>query len=177
VPPPHRPALDAAPIPPAFGQLLGSPQIDPRQPGYDPVAAYQLGGEGNVLRLFLSEPRDEAWASQREADIASFVLPELQTADPEAQLEVECRTATCRLRRRSPTSLADRLADYPLVCLATRTAPMWGTAMDASPEAEDPGLDYFLVFGQETRGRDGFRGRHGATCTDFREEWRRQVPR
>jgi hypothetical protein len=123
----------------------------------------------------MSEPRDEAWAAAREADIASFLLPELLRADPAATLEVECRTATCRLRRRSPTALTDLLGDYPLVCLARRTTPMWGTSRDTSPTAADPYLDYFLMFGRETRDRDGFIERRGTTCADFREEWQRQV--
>ena len=40
-------APDAA-VPSAFRELLGSPQIDPREPDYDPVAAYELGGGGNI---------------------------------------------------------------------------------------------------------------------------------
>lgn len=163
---------DTDPTTRAFGGLLGSPQTDPRQPDYDPVAAYQLGGEGNVMRLFDSEPRDEAWASEREADISSFLRRDMQAADPEAILDVECRTATCRLRRRSPTAQTDSLGNYPLVCLATRTTPLWGTARDTAPDAE-PYDDYFLVFDRATRDRDGFFKRRGATCADFREKWRR----
>jgi len=153
--------------------MLGVPQTDPSQPGYDPIATQQIKGPRDVRFLFEEEPRDDAWASQREADITSFVGPELQV---DARIEVECRTATCRIRLVAPWATAGgATGDYPIVCLARRTAPMWGSSRDATPDAEDPYPAYFLVFDQATREQGGFLARRGASCADFKEEWRRMA--
>lgn len=175
--PAPAPSAPKATIPPAFRDLLGSPQIDPRAPDYEPVAAYELMGGGNVRNLFLSEPRADPWASEREADLVSLVLPEWQAVDPDARVEAECRTATCRIRLFSQTSLAERLGQYPLLCLAQKTAVMTGTAVPVSPDAEEPVPSWFIVFRRETLPRDGFLSWIGDMCPRDRDEWRQRALR
>jgi hypothetical protein len=160
-------------VPPAFGALIGSPQIDPRKPGYDPVAAYELMGGGNVRGLFVSEPRADPWAGEREADLARLILPELQAVDPDVRVEAECRTATCRLRLYSQMpALTERLGEYPLSCLASKTALMSGTSAPVSPDAEEPVPSFFLVFRRETLDRVAFLSWIGDMCPRERAEWR-----
>ncbi|HWU91483.1 MAG TPA: hypothetical protein VN253_29650, partial [Kofleriaceae bacterium] len=146
-------------------QLIEAPQIDPRQPDYDPIAAHDLSGEILLHDLFQREPRIDPWASQREADILNLVQPDL---DPDARPEVECHAAICRIRLHS----RDRLGDYPVVCMAKRTTLMWSAEVLEVP-GPDPYKDFFLVFDREVRDRDVFLARRGASCAEFREEWRR----
>jgi len=174
LPPPKPPP--AAVLPPPFRAMIGAPQVDPHRPGYDALAAFDLLGAGgaDVLALFREEPRDPVWAPEREDDIVSQALSEFLDADRDAQMEVECRTATCRVRvhSRNP-AVTQQLGDYPLACIANSTVPLWGGP--AGPEVEDQFSDFYLVFGPETRDRASFLASRDLTCARYREEWRQRV--
>jgi hypothetical protein len=165
--PRSRPVAD---LPPLFRAMIGAPQVDPHRPGYDALAAFDLrgGGGADVLALFRAEPRDPAWAPEREADIVDQALSEFLDADRDARMEVECRTATCRVRVYSSNPVITRqLGDYPLACIANSTVPFGG----GGPEDEQF-LDLFMVFGPEVRDRDGFLASRDLTCARYREAWR-----
>ncbi|HWU86329.1 MAG TPA: hypothetical protein VN253_03615 [Kofleriaceae bacterium] len=161
-----------------FRAMIGAPQVDPRQPGYDALAAFDLrgGGPGDVLALFKDEPRDPAWAPERENDIVSQARSEFRDVDSDARMEVECRTAICRVRVHSRSPLLIRqLGDYPLACIANSTVPLWGPW---GPEVEDSFSDFYMVFGPETRDTDGFfAARDGTWCARYREDWRQMLER
>ncbi|HWU87454.1 MAG TPA: hypothetical protein VN253_09270 [Kofleriaceae bacterium] len=169
------PVLDI--LPPMFRSMIGAPQVDPRLPGYDALAAFDLrgGGGADVLALFRDEPRDPTWASEREADIVDQALPEFLDVDRDARMDVECHTATCRVRIHSRNPVLTRmLGDYPLACLANSTVPLggpWGAGV------EDPFSDIYMVFGPDVRERDGFLVAHDRTCARYREQWQQMLER
>ncbi|HWU88313.1 MAG TPA: hypothetical protein VN253_13600 [Kofleriaceae bacterium] len=178
-----EPALPPAPrlppvldiLPPVFRSMIGSPQVDPRQPGYDAKAAFDLrgGGPGDVLALFHDEPRDPFWAPERETDIASQALSEFLDADRDARMEIECHTAICRVRVHSRNPLLTRrIGFYPLACIANSAVPLWGPS---GPEVEDQFTDFYLVFGPDIREHDGFVASRDLTCARYREQWRQMI--
>ena len=184
-PSPHAPAAPwraaarvpvvEEPVPPAPPAPDPSARLDPRHPDYNAVWWYESRGR-DVLDLFAGEPRDEAWAQEREGDIVSQALPELQDADRDVRVEVECRTATCRVRVYSwKPMLTEESSFYPLTCLSSTTVPEWGT-VEGSPDAI-PYSDFYMIFGPDTRGRAGFLSRRDGTCARYRDEWRQRVLR
>jgi hypothetical protein len=170
-PPPWAPAAEddaSPPLPPSATALR-----DPRPPSYDAVQLYERHGR-DVLDLFAAEPRDEAWAQEREGDIVSQALPELQDADHDVRVEVECHTATCRVRVYSWKSmLTEESSFYPLTCLSSYTVPEWGTVGNGSDAT--PYSDFYMIFGPGTRDRDGFLSRRDGTCARYRDEWRQRA--
>lgn len=180
---PARPSPAPDPVPEAPGAPPAPPagsapprfQRDPTKPGYDAAKLLVLMND-DAPGVFAAEPRDEPWASEREGDIVSLTLPELQDADHDVKLEVECHTATCRVsvHSRRP-KLTHELGFYPLSCLANWTVPRWGNSAADGSEVEDPYSDFYLVFGEETRDRDGFLSRRDGTCMQYRDEWRQEA--
>ena len=153
----------------------GPLERDPRGRGYDAARLYNLR-IGDARGIFEAEPRVEAWATQREADIVASALSALQHADPDVRMEVECRTGTCRVRVHSRRpSLTDRMDFYPLVCLASFAEPEWGNSTSDDPSVEDPYSDFYLLFGAATRGADGFAAQRDSTCGRYRDAWLREV--
>lgn len=148
-------------------------QRDPRKPGYDAAKLFKIMGN-DVIGLFTLEPRDEVWAQEREGDLRSLALADFRDADRDAEIEVECHTATCRVRIHSRKSyLTDTMDAYPLGCRANTSVPIWGPE---GSEVEDPYSDVYLIFGQETRSRDGMLART-KTCAKYRDEWRKEALR
>lgn len=180
-PPPPRPTqapvLEAVRVspPPALPAPADAPsQRTPRRASFDAVRLYETQG-GDVLALFAAEPRDEAWAQEREGDIVSQALPEFQDVDHDVRVEVECHTATCRVRvhSRKPI-LTEESSFYPLTCLSSYTVPEWGTPT-ASDSDETPYSDFYMIFGPDTRGRAGFLARRDGTCARYRDGWRQRA--
>jgi hypothetical protein len=160
---------------PAAVEPAGPLERDPRGRGYDAARLFNLH-IGDARGIFDAEPRVEAWARQREADIVAAALSELQRADPDVRMEVECRTGTCRVRVHSRnTYLTDQMDFYPLVCLASFAQPEWGNSTSDDPSVEDPYSDFYLIFGAATRGADGFAAQRDSTCGQYRDAWRRKA--
>ncbi|HEY0480342.1 MAG TPA: hypothetical protein VGD37_22640 [Kofleriaceae bacterium] len=145
---------------------------DPRKPGYD--AARLFGARLDDARsIFEAEPRDDRWAGPREEGIERASLDAFKSVDPHARMEVECRTGTCRVRVFSKLPyLNNQMAPYPLMCLATYAQPEWG-----DPKIEEPYSDFYLMFGETTRGDEGFSAQRDGTCMKYRDEWLRQGER
>jgi hypothetical protein len=157
---------------------------DPSDPYYDAAKLFGFVG-GSPIDFFAKEPRDNVWAPQREKDIVELALPAFREVDPNAQIDVECHTGSCRVTVHSRNKyLTDEMGNYPLTCLANKAVPVWGPGIDDEPGAgSDPRSDFYLFFGQETRGRDGMlkstkvdqvTGEPGS-CARYREGWRKRV--
>jgi hypothetical protein len=153
---------------------------DPRSPDYDAAKLYGAG-ERNVLDFFAAEPRDPTWAPERERDLMDIVPPRMKEVDQDAKIEVECHTATCRVRVHSrDKALTQRLDSYPLTCLANTAVPMWGDPEDAgsgSGSNADLYSDFYLIFGRSTRDRAGMmeRNRPDGLCAKYREAFFRHL--
>ena len=146
---------------------------DPRRPGYDAARVFGLRMDSAKL-LFEAEPRDEAWARQRESDIEASALTEFKNLDPNVQMEIECRAGTCRVRVHSRNSyLTDVMAHFPLTCLVQFAQPDFGDSTSENPDAKDPFSDFYLMFGAATRSSDGFAAQRASTCPRYRDGWLR----
>lgn len=180
------PASNAAPVeavqqpqPPASdppqAQATSPIQRDPRGPGYDPARLFRLRG-GDAENLYNVEPRDEAFASRREAELKDVGLTAMRIADPKVRLEVECRTAICKVRVYSKKQLlSGAMPFYPLVCLAASSQPYFGPSIADDPTLQDPYSDFYLIFDEETRSTEGMQARISGTCERYREDWLRQA--
>lgn len=170
-PSPTEPAI-APPSPPPPPPAIERAGVDPRKPGYNARLLFELT-EFDAVTVFEAEPRDETWAPKREHDLVELALPEIQVADAGAHVEIECHTATCRVRVRARNPLVTRESGpYPLTCLSSYTAPIWGD--DPSPGGESE-TDYYLVFGEDVRDRAGMLDRVDGTCARYRDAWRRRA--
>lgn len=167
-------AMEVARVPMA-ADPAGPLERDPRGRGYDAARLFNLH-IGDAKGIFDAEPRVEAWARQREADIVASALSELQHADPDVRMEVECRTGTCRVRVHSRKPfLTDQMDFYPLMCLASFAQPEWGNSTSEDPSVEDPYSDFYLIFGAATRDADGFAAQRDSTCGQYRDAWLRKA--
>ena len=165
-------ASKGQPVDPSSAPL----ERDPRRPGYDAARMFGLRMDGAKL-IFESEPRDETWARQRESDITESSLKEFKQIDPNVQMEVECRTGTCRVRIHSRNSyLTDAMSFYPLQCLAQFAQPDFGNSTSIDPNAEDPSSDFYLIFGDATRSSDGFATQRANVCPKYRDKWFQKAP-
>jgi hypothetical protein len=159
---------------------------DPLDPDYDAAKLFNFVS-GSPVEFFAKEPRDEAWAPQREKDIEDMTMPAFHDADPDAKIEVECHTGSCRVSVHSRNKyLTSELGNFPLTCLANTTVPIWGPGIDENgpgSDVVDPRSDFYMFFGAETRGREGMlksthvdrsTGEPGA-CIRYVGEWRKRV--
>lgn len=150
---------------------------DPLSPDYDARKLFGAIG-GNVMEFFAAEPRDESWAPEREDDLKRLALPRLREVDPDAKMDVECHTGVCRVSVHSgKDALTRELDSYPLTCLANTTVPMWGNSADdgSGSGAADPYSDFYLLFGKETRSRDGMLAANEDRCARYRDQWLQRV--
>ena len=81
-------------------ELRGGVVRDPHAATYSAAQLYKAGG-GTHAEIYASEPRNPAWADRREKEIAEYPRAEILQVDPDAKVEVDCRTSSCRVRIRS----------------------------------------------------------------------------
>jgi hypothetical protein len=141
---------------------------DPRSPDYDANKLLHASA-GPPTGLFAAEPRDQAWAAEREDVVQTLVLRRLREVDPDAKMDIECHTAICVVHVDSHNkALTDWLGMYPLGCLATSYSVV-GAAPDTGGSATTRS-DFYLVFDQAGRSRDGLLAARDG-CDRHRDEW------
>ncbi len=125
-------------------------EVDPTSPGYDAHALMLLRGEP-ISRLAAKEPRDEVFASAREAtlkEVLSFRAEALEEANVE--FTTTCFTGTCRVDVVMNGASADEL-DAALAALQPYT--LGDAAEVGGVEDGEHGRRFttWLVFGKERR--------------------------
>lgn len=166
---PERAAAGPTALPPS---LEAEPETDPTSPRYD-ANKLVIAGVGRPSDLFDVEPRDKAWASEREAMIKTIALTRLHEMDPGAQLDIECRTAICLVHLGSNNkAIIQWMGWYPIGCMASS----YGVVNQArGGDAEAPGSlpftspDFYLVFGPARRSPGGLLERDG--CNTVHDAW------
>lgn len=109
-------------------------------------------------RFFQHEPRNEAWAADRERFVIDLALPGFREINPNTQITAECHTGVCRISIHSRKYFnIGLLGGYPLSCLADTAVPEFGPAVTETgidPSATDPSTDIYLFFGQRSHDTD-----------------------
>lgn len=153
-------------------------QRDPRSPDYDADKLLQASA-GPPIEQFAAEPRDEAWATEREDVVKTLTLRRLREVDRDAKMQIECRTAMCRINvDLHDKAVSEWLGVYPLGCLAKSYAVV-GPDPHASASGSGsaaPLSDYYLIFDQRGRSRAGFL-EHSDGCARRHDEWLAAVRR
>jgi hypothetical protein len=146
---------------------LGRPQDE--KP-VTPAARVHAEGGRSAQEIYADEPRQDAWASQRGAELLAYAKADVLAVDPDAKLDVDCRTSSCKIRLQSNNKLLNaRSGNYPFACMGSYTT--------ADLEQRDPAhpdvlfADIYILFGDENLDHDAFSMNRDQTCEKYREKW------
>lgn len=125
---------------------------------------------GSAQEIYAKEGRVDAWAAQRERDLADFSMDDLRLVDPDVALEVECRQSSCRVRLYSESALTQAMGPYPFACQASYATPEFGQDENGRSYA-----DVYLLFGEDNQLDDEYRHNRDVTCPVYREKFRAKI--
>lgn len=135
-------------------------------PIYTAARVYETT-RGDMQEVYATEARTEPWATVREREVISYAERDIHEVDPDAKIEIDCRTSSCRIRIYSEKPhLNNAMGDYPFACMAR-----YGTA---ELEKGNPGhkyADFYILFGEQNLGEDAFLANRDLTCPKYREQW------
>jgi hypothetical protein len=172
---PPTPPLRLRPIlrrPPSLPPVHTGPapieiEADPHATNYDASKLFAVTG-GSPAEFFKREPRNDAWATDRERIVNDLTLSALQEIDPNVKVATECHTGVCKVSIHSKKFFnVAMFGPYPFNCIAEHMSPVHGPDVSPDgiePDATDPYSDVYLLFGQKT---------HDIGSTEVRErcEW------
>jgi hypothetical protein len=138
---------------------------DPASPSYNAFNAFFTKYHKRSDKVWASEPVSESWAKQRQADLLAFSEDPVRRIDPKARMEIECHTATCRVRIYSKSEhFTDAMYDYPFPCTATSATV--GDGDDDVDAQGTPITDYFLIYAPLVMTREAFQTNIKRYCTE-----------
>ncbi len=149
--------------PPALAPI-GKIFTNPTEPGYlaaDVVAS----GVRRPGELFSREPRDVVWASQREASLGTFPEREFQLADPDANVEVECRRTMCRVRITSTSPFLT--SQFEALSYSCGGALVMGD-LELSDDAGKRYADIYVMYHGDSLDQAAFTAHNAAWCAKAR---------
>lgn len=167
---PLQSRASAAPVTDAPGVILdeGAVSDDPRAPEYDASRIVFDRFHGYADALWAAEPTDAIWAPHRADQLRKYTEADIAAVDPDARVEIECHTASCRVRIYSETAfLTDTMGPYPFSCMAK-------LAMAGTLGADGPDGHYsetYLVFHRRGVSDEGFLSYQQTYCPKEREKW------
>ncbi|HLL21819.1 MAG TPA: hypothetical protein VK427_06800 [Kofleriaceae bacterium] len=133
---------------------------------YTAARAYETT-RGQMDEVFANELRNADWASEREHQIASYTRRDILAVDPNAKMDVECKSSSCRIRIGSESRyLTDVMGDYPFACMAR-----YGTAELTQGEPGSRYAVFYILFGSENQDNQKFLANRERTCPKYRDKW------
>lgn len=139
---------------------------DPSSPHYDAVRLLEAG-IGDIQDIYADEPRTEPWASERERAALEYVRQDLLRIDPDARLEADCRTSSCRFRIYSKDArLTSELAAFPFSCMGRLTSADLEMTNEHGAYS-----DTYVLFDEQGRDHAWYVQNRDATCPRQRDRW------
>lgn len=161
-PPGSRPPVDGAGAPPRRDE-----------PGDSAYGIYAAGGR-HPRELYADERRTEPWATRRANELLAYPSDDIRRVDPDAKVEVDCRTSSCRIRVYSKSPfLISELGDYPFACMGRYTTADLDQRDPSRPDSAF--ADIYILFDGQNLDEGAFTANRDRTCPKYREQWRADV--